>query len=109
MCALETPRTSRAANRSLASPYRTTSAGSPSNADVVSTFLSRTTWKSLVHKLGCRKPRTTRELLDIATNHASSKEAARVVFTDGWAKGKGKREDQDEGPSSRQEKRKKDD
>jgi hypothetical protein len=36
-------------------------------------------------------------------------EAVGPVFTDDRAKGKAKREDQDEGPSSRQEKRKKDD
>jgi hypothetical protein len=78
------------------------------DADVVSVFLSGTTCKPLVHMLGCRKPCTTRELLDIATNHASSEEAVGAVFTDGRAKGKAKREDQDEGPSARQEKRKKD-
>jgi hypothetical protein len=33
------------------------------DADVVSTFLSGTICKSLVHKLGCRKPCTTHELL----------------------------------------------
>lgn len=33
------------------------------------------TYKSLVHKLGCQKPRTTRELLDIATNHTFGEEA----------------------------------
>jgi hypothetical protein len=79
------------------------------DADIVSAFLSRTTCKSLVHKLGCWKLRTTRELLDIATNHASGEEVVGAVFTDGRAKGKAKREDQGEGPSSRQEKRKKDD
>jgi hypothetical protein len=76
------------------------------DADVISAFLSRTTL-NLVHKLGCRKPCTTREHLDIATNHASGEEAVRVVFPDGRAKGKAKWENQDEGPSSRQEKRKK--
>jgi hypothetical protein len=70
------------------------------DADIVSVFLSGTTCKSLIHKLDCWKLRTTRKLLDIATNHASSEEAVRAVFTDGWAKGKAKREDQDEGPSS---------
>jgi hypothetical protein len=79
------------------------------DTNIVSAFLSRATCKSLVHKLGSWKPRTTRELLDIATNHASSEEVAVAVFTDGRAKGKAKREDQDDSPSSRQEKRKKDD
>jgi hypothetical protein len=60
------------------------------NIDVISTFLSGTTYKSLVHKLGCRKPRTTLELLDIATNHASGEEVVRAVFTNGRAKGKAK-------------------
>jgi hypothetical protein len=65
----------------------------------VSAFLFGTTCKSLVHKLGCRKPRTTRELLDIATNHTSGEEAVGAVFTNGRAKGKAKWEDQDEGPT----------
>jgi hypothetical protein len=64
---------------------------------------------SSFHKLGCRKPRTTHELLDITTNHAFGKEEVGAVFTDGRAKGKTKREDQDEGLSSMQEKRKKND
>jgi hypothetical protein len=68
------------------------------DADVVSAFLSGTTCKSLVHKLGCPKPRTTRELLDIAMNHASGDEAVGTVFTDGGAKGKAKWEDQGEAP-----------
>jgi hypothetical protein len=54
------------------------------NADVVIAFLTGTTCKSLVHKLGCRKPRTTHELLYIATNHASGEETVGAVFTDGW-------------------------
>ena len=36
--------------------------------------------KTLVHKLGCQKPRTTHELLEIATSHASGEEAVRAVF-----------------------------
>ena len=44
--------------------------------DVVSVFLYGTTYQSLVHKLGCVKPRTTRDLLDIATNHASDEEVS---------------------------------
>jgi hypothetical protein len=68
-----------------------------------------TTCKSLVHKLGCQKPCTTRELLDIATNHASGEEMVGKVFTDGRTMGKAKQKDQDEGPSSRQERRKKKD
>jgi hypothetical protein len=39
--------------------------------------------------------------LDIATNHTFGEEAVGEVFIDGWPKGKAKREDLDEGPSSR--------
>jgi hypothetical protein len=50
------------------------------DADIIGTFLSGTSCKSLVHKLGCQKLRTTHELLDIATNHASNEEAVGAVF-----------------------------
>ena len=56
------------------------------------------TCESLIHKLGCLKPRTTRDLLDIATNHAFGEEAVRAVFNGGRDKGKAKHEDQDEAP-----------
>jgi hypothetical protein len=61
------------------------------DADIVGAFLTVITCKSLLHKLGCRKPRTACELLDITTNHASSEEAVGVVFTDGQTIGKAKR------------------
>jgi hypothetical protein len=38
------------------------------NADVIEVFISGTTNESLVHKLGHNNPRTTRELLNLATN-----------------------------------------
>ena len=47
----------------------------------------------MIHKLSCLKPQTTRDLLDIAMNHASSEEAVEVVFSGGRDKGKAKRED----------------
>jgi hypothetical protein len=34
----------------------------------------------LVHKLGRKSPRTTKELLDIATNHASGEDAVSALF-----------------------------
>jgi hypothetical protein len=37
------------------------------DADIIGAFLSRTTYESLVHKLGRKGPRTTKELLNIAT------------------------------------------
>jgi hypothetical protein len=33
-----------------------------------------------MHELGCDQPKTTKELLDIATRHASGEEAIRAVF-----------------------------
>ena len=56
--------------------------------------------KSLVHKLGYLKPRTTRDLLNVTTNHASGEEAVRAVFNGGRDKGEAKRMDQDEEPST---------
>ena len=77
--------------------------------DVISAFLSGTTYESLIHKLGCLKPRTTRDLLDVATNHASGEEAVGAVFNGGWDKGKAKHMDQDEGPSTHRGKKNKKD
>ena len=67
----------------------------------MSVFLSGTTCESLIHKLGCLKPCTTRDLLDVATNHASSEEAVEAVFNGDRDKVKAKREDQDEAPPHR--------
>ena len=63
------------------------------------------TYESLVHKLGCKGPQTTKELLDIATSHTSSEEAVGAIFDrlEGkarWDKGTG------EGTSNRSTKRK---
>ena len=60
----------------------------------------------MVHKLGCKSPRTTKELLDIATSHASGEETIRAIFDS--PKGKAKRdEDADEGASNRPNKKNK--
>ena len=72
-------------------------------------FLFGTNCESLIHKLGCLKPCTTRDLLDIATNHASGEEAVRAVFSGGQDKVKAKRADQDEGPSAQRGKKNKKD
>ena len=53
------------------------------DADVISMFLFGTTCESLIHKLGCLKPRTTHDLLDVATNHASGEEVVGAVFSGG--------------------------
>ena len=65
--------------------------------------------ESLIHKLGCLKPRTTRDLLDIATNHASDEEAVGAIFGGGRDKLKAKRMDPDEGPSTQRGKKNKKD
>jgi hypothetical protein len=75
------------------------------NADVIGTFLSRTTCETLVHKLGCKRPRTTRELLDIATSHASGEEAVGVIFNRSHDKAK-QDENAGEGASNRSKKKK---
>ena len=72
-------------------------------------FLSRTTCKSLIHKFGYLKPHTTRDLLDVATNHASSEEAVGAVFSGGQDKGKAKRADLDKSPSTQRGKKNKKD
>jgi hypothetical protein len=75
------------------------------DADVISTFLSRTT-NALVHKLGQKSLRTTKELLDIATSHAFGQDAVGAIFD--RSKGKVKRnKDTDEGASNRFGKKKK--
>ena len=61
--------------------------------------------KTLVHKLGCQKPRTTHELLEIATSHASGEEAVGAVFERDQHAAKEKRRDRDR-PSSSHEDRK---
>ena len=61
--------------------------------DIISAFLSGTTCESLIHKLGCLKPRTTHDLLDVTTNHASGEEAVGAAFSGGQDKGNAKRED----------------
>ena len=76
--------------------------------DTISAFQNGTTCTSLIHRLGRRTPRTTRELLDIASNHADSEEA--VAATLNTPQGKGKQVvDHGEGTSSRFKKKKKND
>ena len=55
------------------------------------------------------KPRTTRDLLEVATNHASGEEAVEAVFNEGGDQGKPKRTDLDEGPSTQRGKKNKKD
>jgi hypothetical protein len=76
--------------------------------DATSAFQNGTTCTSIIHRLGCRMPRTTRELLDIASNHADSEEAVAVTLN--TPQGKGKQVvDHGEGTSLRFKKKKKND
>ena len=76
------------------------------DADVIGAFLSGTIYESPVHKLGCKGPQTTKELLDITTSHASGEEAVGAIFD--RPKGKAKRdEDAGEGASNRPNKKNK--
>ena len=79
------------------------------DANVISAFLSRTTYESFFHKLGCVKPCTTHDLLVITMNHAFDEEAIRAVFSGDLDRGKAKREDQGEGPSTQKGKKNKKD
>jgi len=75
------------------------------DANVIGAFLSGTTCEFLVHKLGRRGPRTTKELLDIATSHASGEEAVGAIFDRSNRKMR-RDEDAGEGASNRSAKRK---
>jgi hypothetical protein len=52
-----------------------------SDTDVVSAIWDSTMSCSLVHEFDREQPKTTKELLDIATRHASGEEAIRAAFT----------------------------
>jgi hypothetical protein len=57
----------------------------------------------LDHKLGHKCPRTTKELLNITTSHASGEEAVKAIFD--YPRGKAKRDkDAGEGASNRSKK-----
>jgi hypothetical protein len=55
--------------------------------DAISVFQNSTTCTSLIHRLRRRMPRTTRELLDIASNHADGEEAVAVMVNTPQEKG----------------------
>jgi hypothetical protein len=50
------------------------------NADVISMFWDDMTCRILVHELGREQPKTTKELVSIATRHTSSEEAVEATF-----------------------------
>jgi hypothetical protein len=53
---------------------------SVADVDVISVFWDGTTCHTLVHELGRKQPKTTKELLNIVTRHASSEEAVGDAF-----------------------------
>jgi hypothetical protein len=74
--------------------------------DAISVFQNGTACTSLIHRLGCRMPRTTRELHNIASNHTDDEEV--VAATLNTPQGKGKQVvDHNEGTSSRFKRKKK--
>ena len=50
------------------------------DVDVISAFISSMTNEALIHEVGCNKPRTMWELLDLAMSHAFEEEAVRANF-----------------------------
>jgi hypothetical protein len=76
--------------------------------ETILAFQNDMTCTSLIHQLGCRIPRTTRELLNVTSNHADSEEA--VAATLNTPHGNGKQVvDHEEGTSSHFKKKKKND
>jgi hypothetical protein len=62
------------------------------------------TCEALVHKLGRKKPKTTKELLNITTNHASGEEAIEAIFRNDATKNK-RSDDAGKGTSGRPHKK----
>ena len=77
------------------------------DANAIGAFLSGTRCETLVRKLGCQKLRTTHELLEIATNHASGEEAVGAVFERDQHAAKEKWRDHDRPPSGREDRKNK--
>jgi inhibitor of KinA sporulation pathway (predicted exonuclease) len=50
------------------------------DADVIGVFIFGMTNEALIHELGRCKPQTTRELLDLATSHATCEKAVSAIF-----------------------------
>lgn len=80
-----------------------------SKVNVIRAFITRMTCKTLVHKLGQKSLRTTKELLEIAKSHASSEEAVMAIFPSAAdSKRKGKWDEADGmGPSDQPNKKNK--
>ena len=76
-------------------------------SDVIGAFIAGTTYKVLVHELGCKTPTSTSQLLNITTNFASGEEAVGAIISDGSSKGKQKAETTEASDSQDPKKKKK--
>jgi hypothetical protein len=56
------------------------------DTDVISAFWASTMCHTLVHKLGLDQPKTTKELLDFATQHFSKEEVVGAALVPGNVK-----------------------
>jgi len=74
--------------------------------DVILAFVSGTTSRDLVRKLGRNRPQTVDELMDVVANYAIGEEAVDAFFSCEGRKGKPSTDD-DEGPSRGPKKNKK--
>jgi hypothetical protein len=78
------------------------------DAEIISAFTFGTTNETLIHDLVVRKPRTVKELLDLATDHAEGEDALAAVLRGAATRGKSvATSDAGEGTSSRSKRRKK--
>jgi hypothetical protein len=59
---------------------RCTELPSATDNDAILAFQNGTTCTSFIHRLERRTPRTTRELLDIASNHVDGEEAVAATL-----------------------------
>jgi hypothetical protein len=60
------------------------------DTDIIRAFLLGTTYESLIHKLGQKSSQTIKELLNIATSHASGEKAVGAIFDRSHSKASGK-------------------
>ena len=78
----------------------------PTDAEIIGAFTFGTTCETLIRELGVCKPRTVKQLLDLATDHAEGEEALSAVKGGSRARTRGA-EEAGEGPASRRNEKKK--
>jgi hypothetical protein len=77
------------------------------DAEIITAFTFGTTCSTLIHELGVRKPRTVKELLDLATDHAEGEDAVSAVLRSNPDHSKTKGDGEGAGGSSSWSKKKK--